>query len=242
VLGALGLVASLIIARPDVGDSSPTSSPAKLRVAPLFIHGDGRGSFGCMVVNPPVFLSEDEARQVIRDEARKAGIEFGEEAPLLEGVSVPITDRNGVYNQHCSCSSSREPPMPEGPATQSRDVVLDGYDAARHIAFEVVSRDDLDSWEVQTNWHSSVSSYPFLKAAEYLKLGLSRVEGEAVVAVFYDPSGHPPASEQLEMGSTDEQRKSYYETRERAGRAVAEQELRDQVRNFLQWLKTEGII
>src|SRR5450759_3640970 len=48
------------------------STPTK--VAPVFEHGKGVGSFGCIAVNPPIFLSEDEARQVIVEEAKRAGI------------------------------------------------------------------------------------------------------------------------------------------------------------------------
>jgi hypothetical protein len=58
------------------GCRQSAAKPAASRVAPLFQHGDGRGSFGCRAVNPPVFLSESEARQVIMDEAKRAGINF----------------------------------------------------------------------------------------------------------------------------------------------------------------------
>lgn len=34
-------------------------------IAPLFKHGDGRASFGCNSVVPPVYLSEDEAIEVM---------------------------------------------------------------------------------------------------------------------------------------------------------------------------------
>jgi len=55
------------------------------KVAPVFVHGAGRGTFGCVAINPPVVLSEDEARQVICDEARNAGVEFSDTAFVLGG-------------------------------------------------------------------------------------------------------------------------------------------------------------
>jgi len=56
-----------IIDKEDNRDSETQSVP---RVAPIFIHGDGRGSFGCVSVAPPAFLSEEEAFDVIHEEAK----------------------------------------------------------------------------------------------------------------------------------------------------------------------------
>ena len=50
----------------------------KIVVAPIFEHGTGRGADGCVVVSPPVFLSEEEAVQVIREELAKQGIKLKE--------------------------------------------------------------------------------------------------------------------------------------------------------------------
>jgi radical SAM protein with 4Fe4S-binding SPASM domain len=41
------------------------SGNVKAIVAPIFNHGEGRAADGCEVVNPPVFLSEQDAMQVI---------------------------------------------------------------------------------------------------------------------------------------------------------------------------------
>ena len=46
------------------------SQRAAAVVAPVFEHGKGRGIAGCIVVAPPVFLSEEEALQVISEERR----------------------------------------------------------------------------------------------------------------------------------------------------------------------------
>ncbi len=43
-------------------------------VAPIFMHGEGRGVTGCVVISPPVFLSEEEAAQVISETLAKAQI------------------------------------------------------------------------------------------------------------------------------------------------------------------------
>src|ERR1035438_3198523 len=67
VLRVLASVVSLTFAAEAAHAQTP--APAASHVAPLFIHGEGRGAFGCVATNPPIFLSEDEAKQVIREEA-----------------------------------------------------------------------------------------------------------------------------------------------------------------------------
>jgi hypothetical protein len=70
--GAAGLFLLAEAARLPAADSPPNASqnPAQAKavavVAPIFQHGEGRGATGCIVMSPPVFLSEEEALQVIR--------------------------------------------------------------------------------------------------------------------------------------------------------------------------------
>ena len=75
----LGGVLCLLLAH----EAACSGDKHQSRIAPLFVHGEGRGSFGCEAVNPPVFLSEAEARQVIQEEARRAGLEFAPGALTL---------------------------------------------------------------------------------------------------------------------------------------------------------------
>lgn len=63
----------------------------KALVAPVFDHGNGRGSFGCMSIAPPSFLSEEEAFQVIQEEGKKYGISFEREGLNIENVKLPET-------------------------------------------------------------------------------------------------------------------------------------------------------
>jgi hypothetical protein len=50
------------------------SEEGKITVAPIFKHGEGRGATGCVVMTPPVFLSEEEGMQILREELAKHGI------------------------------------------------------------------------------------------------------------------------------------------------------------------------
>jgi hypothetical protein len=62
------------------GGEKAKAKPA--RVAPVFQHGEGRGTFGCVAISPPVCLSEDEARQIVNDEVKRAGLSFTAEPDM----------------------------------------------------------------------------------------------------------------------------------------------------------------
>ena len=64
------------------------SEEGKITVAPIFKHGEGRGATGCVVVSPPVFLSEEEGMQILREELAKHGIQL-KAGGTLEGIRVP---------------------------------------------------------------------------------------------------------------------------------------------------------
>ena len=56
-------------------------------VAPIFQHGEGRGATGCIVMSPPVFLSEEEALQVIREEMAAKGVQLGTNQTTVAGIT-----------------------------------------------------------------------------------------------------------------------------------------------------------
>jgi hypothetical protein len=57
-------------------------------VAPIFPHGEGRGATGCVMITPPVFLSEEEGMQILHEELVKHGIQL-EAGATLKGVRTP---------------------------------------------------------------------------------------------------------------------------------------------------------
>ncbi|NLM45283.1 MAG: metalloprotease [Firmicutes bacterium] len=198
-----------------------------VQVAPVFIRGVGRGSFGCVSVAPPAFLSEEEAFSVIQEEARREGIVFTKEAPVLQGVTLPET--RFYYSDE-----------EENTGKQKGDLVLDGYCADKKLAFEFVSRDDIVQWakKNETLW-SSVESYRFLEAAKILAQGLEGQTGGAKVAVFYDPHYDYERAEIQEIinGSASDFALMEEKLKERV-----KADLREQVRDFLHWLKGQNII
>jgi len=66
-------------------------------LAPIFQHGSGepRGMYGTTFSSSPVFLGEDEARQVIAEELGKASIHLTPDQPTLTRLSLPALTMDG---------------------------------------------------------------------------------------------------------------------------------------------------
>lgn len=193
----------------------PTPGPNLLDAnIPVFVHGMGRGSYGCESVAPPVFLSEEEALQVIREEAAAQGIAF-QESLTISGT-FPATSLD---------------PMPDQPATATfdGDITLDGYSSTLKIGIEFVSQQDVADWAKPDDVMATVETYDMLDTAQRLS------DTAPGVAVFYDPS------------SNDwEEFEDVYDYQEAAYVAAQKEksieDLRAQVRDFLQWLSAQGVI
>jgi hypothetical protein len=197
------------------------------QAAPLFVHGDGRGSFGCESVAPPAFLSEEEAFTVIAEEAQREGIILKREAPALKNVSVPLTDLS--YN----------PDKETKTKSQKGELGLDGFDGSKQIAFEFVSKDDLYAWAGNNGFMSSVETFKFIEAAEVLSDGIKDKTAGMTVATFYDPhyKFDDENVQDIIKGTRDD-----YKAMEEKLRELVKADLRAQVRDFLSWLKGQGII
>ena len=243
VLAVLSMVVPLLLARQATAGDKTAPKAATVRVAPLFIHGDGRGAFGCVAVNPPVFLSEDEARQVVQDEAKKAGITFEADALTLKDVTVPVTDQFGFLDEEEKGKNEKTQKNTAASKTQRRDLWLDGYAGKQKIAYEIVSQQDFADWERKdrSGW-CSVSSYDFKSTAETLRNGLAQAKGDTVAAVFYEPGASAPEVASPKGKATEAEWKAHWQAREKAGKELGEKELRLQVRDFIEWLKAQGVI
>jgi hypothetical protein len=162
-------------------------------VAPVFVHGEGRGATGCVVVNPPIFLSEDEARQVMMEEAKRAGITISARR-TIKNIQVPVTElllppREGY-----------EGPIEEkGPPTQLGTLELDGTDPKRNVSFEFVSEDDYIAWKNPKTPISMVQPYDFIDVTQRVRNGLTQSNVKGAYGVFYDPCvGYKDAYDQVE--------------------------------------------
>jgi hypothetical protein len=203
-------------------------------VAPLFMHGDGRGAFGCQAINPPVFLSEEEAKQVIREEAQKAGLSFEASGYQLKNATVPLT-----HQFWCS----EEDENSTKPKTQQMDLKLTGFDKNHQVAFEYVSTDEIEAWTPKNQGCvSSVSSYDLLGAAKTLANGLQHQAGTPWIGIFYEPAAASYGRVHLSKNATDAEYKKAYDAEAKKAKAIDAEELRKQVRDFVGWLKAQGVI
>lgn len=195
----------------DSAEASP-NSPDTLDI-PIFAHGTGRGSYGCESVAPPVFLSEEEAMQVIQEECAAQGIDISGEKTI--SGTFPATS---TLPEAISGSDSDK--------TYTGDLKLDGYSEDLGIGVEFVSTDDIKDWRSNPRSISTVDEYDLKGTAQRL---VDCTEG---VAVFYDPT----ADDYREFTGSNEE--SYVES----SKEKSLEELREQVRDFLQWLKGQGVI
>jgi len=238
VLSALSLVCLILAARdgratdergstPRNVDPAAHSVAAATRVAPIFHHGDGRGGFGCVAVAAPVFLTEDEARQVIIEEAATAGIQFEKTSEVIDGIDIPVTDE---FEGLAIDVRTRKP------KTKISSLPLDGTDAKKNISFEFVSREDFDNWEIGEHaWNSSVSTCAPGPAAEVLQRGWDKTGVDRTIGIFYDP---------LSRYNFESSRETFFpaSNNEAEAKQNSIRELREQVRDFVAWLKAQGII
>lgn len=219
----------------EVTDTNLTEKEAK--VAPVFDHGNGRGSFGCMSIAPPSFLSEEEAFQVIQEEGKRYGINFERSGLDLKDVDIPETkyflrpeevkegtksiwDKGGVID-----------------SSKAGDLKLDGYDSEKKIGYEFISKEDYDNWHVEEGIHSSVEDFDFLSTANILRDGLENRNQDTSIGVFYN------SMEMLPMDEINRAReKGDFDGMEARVKGMAEDNLRKQVKDFLEWLKAQGIM
>ncbi len=143
-------------------------APPASAVAPLFVHGEGRGAFGCVAVNPPEFLSE-EARQVIIEEAKRAGIEFKANGATLPKIEVPITDSHLPPRVP-------DPNTPQEPKTKEQALELDGTEKKRSIAFEFVSDADFEAWSKRREHITLVQLKDIQGTARLLRDGIEKAK------------------------------------------------------------------
>jgi hypothetical protein len=220
--------------------AGPTvSSEAVAVVAPIFNHGEGRGATGCIVMSPPVFLSEEEAMQVIRAELREHGIELGD-GVAFEGLTV--MPRVEPPDEDLGPSSFLEE---RGKTPQS--LSMDAVDEVNQVAVKFISRKDCGRLDVPA-YFSSVTTYDAKGLARHVAGQIKERGTEHVYAgVFYDPLvGLDFAQRAREIA---EQERSPFaeplpeeEPPAKPGAAKSKELLRRQARDFVAWLEQQGVL
>ena len=250
-------------AKPAVVDA-PVPDPARGRavaksvqrataiVAPLLgdaLRHDGRGAFGCVAVNPPSFLSEDEALELIGAELKAAGLNVKEGVPLA-GTGTLKSQR---LNMHSFGSFKEEQEARDKPLTDD-DIELaehdfDLGDTNRAVYVEYLSNADYHRLTPPSGSTASYVDFPALAKRVSTALQKSKTAQPAVFGVFFDPLAHRerhgadtaglnPATQQLVRA---EQARAEA-TGEKHLNDAAKEKLRQQVRFFIAYLRQQGTL
>lgn len=215
----------------QAADKKPVGAAAV--VAPIFEHGEGRGATGCIVIAPPVFLSEEEAWQVIDEELAKQGVKVpGKE---FEVRGVKIAARMESYEAKNGDFKSKMEDMPGS----AKPYKADRADPQKRIAVEFVSASDYHRLGGPFSM-SSVQSYDFKEVgksvAEHVR---KEAKDKVYFGVLYDPSTAPKREDQPKR---PEDWKTHWEQRQTKGKAESQRLLRLQVQDFVRWLQGQGAI
>ncbi len=227
--------------------AQPATRPAQLAagaaiVAPVFEHGKGRASTGCVVIAPPVFLTEEEARQIITEELAKAGLKMSAKDVELKDVRIkPKSPFNIVIRD-----GNREIVKYDG---ETRPLVVDLMDPDKHIAVEFVSESDYLELGGEMPM-STVHDYDFKRVSEAVA-GEIKTSGKGnFFGVFYEPTSlvehrrHPTAEELKGKNEKEQQeiRQRFWKEAEEEARKGSRAELRKQVQDFAEWLRQRGVL
>ena len=140
-------------------------------VAPVFAHGEGSGATGCIVFSPPVFLSEDEALNIIL------------KALSLEGYNNFSTTNVPIY-------SLKVPNLANCDKGEQKMTTIklrtDTYDKKSKWTIQFISADDFSKFITNDGCQSSVMRYNTKLAAEAVRNELL-LKKETNAVVFYDP-------------------------------------------------------
>ena len=175
-------MSSSIVAFPNTGKLKQVGKEIKVEqndkisfanILPEALAEDGRGAFGCMATNPPTFLSESEALELIHGELLKAGLK------LKEDVKI-----NGIKVKNPKKRYSRKKDIPDNIIGEYR---FDYTSEDESIIIEFLSKKDHDDFDA-SNMMCTVSSFDFPALTQKMKNSFEKYNGkEATVGIFFDP-------------------------------------------------------
>ena len=158
------------------------------------------------------YMDEREALQLIEELTQSKGLDFSRETLQLEGTFPAPGTKNNRHNKY----------------TWDGTLEMDGFDPEKRVAIEFVSMKDMYEWNDQGPEVLYYSEATARNLAE--RLNQMQTQGAEYIGVFYDP------------GLTDKQGNQIKGTGRPDHGAYREEVLRQQVRDFLDWLAAEGVI
>lgn len=216
--------------------STATSYPSQKNplVAPVFLHGEGRGATGCVVIAPPVFLSEEDAITIIKEELAKNGIIPDHTNVLCEDTKTKVPEMGTVTRKtrEGGYSFSSEIQYKDKPFT------VDLTDSGKKIFIEFVSWKDSSIYDNPGYW-SSVQVYDLVKLSQKIHSEIEQTSKDGIWVIFYDPMARlqRPAEKPAEQSYEE-----FHKTSMEMSQAQSKDLLRQQVRDFNQWLTAQKVM
>ena len=186
-------------------------------------------------MSPPVFLSEEEALQVITEEMTAKGVKLGTNQTEVAGMTVERW-KHGV-------GTTRDPYLARA------------GDPKKKVYIEFLSRRNARHWDFEREAKdgefrvSTVQSFDMPKTAAYMAERVKREATEKIYfGTFYDPIAATMDMQKAAAQSTPGKPKSTAQLNQLArqmqvdARAESRRLLRLQVQDFLKWLQAQGAI
>lgn len=205
-------------------------------VAPVFDHGSGRGAMGCVMVVPPAFLSEEEALQVISETLAEHGLSSSGQAQPISGVTFKGHRVNREAVIYDDLYSGAKTPL-----------VPDFFDPAKNVAIEFVALNDYFELGGEISG-DSIQSYDLKGIAESTAEAVARRGSGVYFAALYDPAAFVKFDTPYPRGGSGNDRTEVEAWQKKAEDAVAaakeesKELLREQVKDFIDWLEGQGVI
>jgi len=227
------------------------------RVAPMLedaLANDGRGGFGCMAISAPVFLSENEALDLIQAELEKAGLKLRDMVPV-DGLQMPAAEREVVKIEG---NDWREMFKPRMINLEAGTYMFDLGTADKSVVVKFLQKKDYEQWLAETGSHSSYESFNLSWLATQVAGAFRQREtgDPVVIGLFFEPSTYPLM--QLDLRGLDDEQKflarkqsgnlwqtrndESWQARHDATKERGREKLRAQVSHFVEYLKQEGVV
>jgi len=205
------------------------------RVAPMLeeaLANDGRGGFGCVAISAPVFLSENEAIDLIQAELEKTGLRF-HDMTTIEGLQVPnpfAESKLWTRKGNTSTWERREEPVVK--TLKKGAYTFDLGTEDKSVVVHFLQKKEFTIWEDGGMGGSTYQSYDLSWLATQMSDAFKKRKNgnPVIIGLFFEPSTYPLQ----EKGQAVE---TYNDTKDRA-----RDKLRAQVLHFVDYLKHEGIV
>ena len=209
--------------QPNKNNQTQQKQQQTFHVAPIFVHGEGVSSFGCVMVTPPVIISEQDAMEIIKNEFAKHNIVIDS---TKQSITIPVKKLEWV---------KKNPKF-----IKSKKLEFDGEIKKLNFFVEYVSNYDNDLYEdddykINKNgeveqWFSSVHSAHIKELAEKIREKIKK-DNELNAVVFYDPVSYVEDRKNLSWREMEEK-----------GKEKSKELLIQQVTDFIEWLKKEKLL